>query len=192
MVFMVNPMNNDIFSEIEKFLDESEVKNEIINILTMTENTGNEHGFLFAIVNDEIVIGNTIVGEDDIVDIEREENFSDFVKHKKHGSIHTHPYIEKKKFSGAIPSGMDILYSILYDEYFFLIASLMKNNMPIIYGFSGKTMKEAMIDVKEYLISMNESHTNLDCANEIVGSIIHHPESWEDSMIIKILPTKIE
>ena len=170
---------------MEKFLDEPEVKNEIIDILSKTKRTGNEHGFLFAIVDDEIVLGNIVVGEAGIVDIEREENYPDFIKHKKHGSIYTHSYMEWKEFPGAIPSGIDILYSLLYNEYFFLIASLTKNNMPIIYGYSGEKMKESMVDVEEYLISINEPHTRLDCANEISGSMIHHPESWEGDVAIK-------
>ena len=181
----------NIISEIEEFLDRPEVRNEIIDILTKTKYTNNEHGFLFAIVNDEIVIGNTVVGEAGIVDIEREENFPAFIKHKKHGSIHTHPYMKWKEFCGAIPSGIDILYSLLYNEYFFLTASLMKNDMPIIYGFSGEEMKESMIDVEEYLQSINEPHTRLDCANEISGSMIYHPETWKDNIVIKTYDIKI-
>ena len=178
-------MNDDIRNDINIFLSDGQVEKEILYILDRTKSTGNEYGFLFAIVDDEIVIGNIIEGEDNIVDIEREENFSDFIKHKKHGSIHTHPYMQKKKFCGAVPSGMDILYSLLYDEYFFLIATLVDNNIPTIYAFTSETMKETMVEVEEYLISIDEEHTRLDCANVISASMANHPESWENHMIIK-------
>ena len=180
-------MDDEMRKDINNFLDNDVVKNKMLYMFYETDTTNNEHGILFVITDDKIITSDVISGEGDIVDIEREVDYRDFVKYKKHGSFHTHPYNKDKKFHGAIPSDMDIRYSILYDEYFSITGTITENNEYIIYVIPTEVIKESIIEVTKYLISINEPAAKADAAREIIGSMIYHPETWEKYMIIKQL-----
>jgi len=180
-------MNNIIISEIEQFLDEPEVNERIIDALVKTKNTGNEHGFYWAIVDDDVIMSNTVAGDSKGLDIEDEIDFRDFIIFEKHGDFHTHPYRPKAEVQGIFPSGMDIYNTLLNRTYFFCIAAFVNGTTPSIKCFPTNTIKETIQYIKEYLESINEPHEFFDATQELRASMIYRPDTWEKYIFEKTL-----
>lgn len=183
-------MNKNIFLEIEEFLNASNVNEKIIDALIKTKNTGNEHGFYYAIINEDIIISDTVVGDIGDLYIEGEIDFREFIKFEKHGDFHTHPYRPNARVQGIFPSDMDIYNTLLNRSYFFCIASFIDDSVPTIKCFSTNIIKESLQDIKEYLESINEPNEFFDTTQELRASMIYSPDMWENNILEKTLSIK--
>lgn len=180
-------MTNDIISEIEEFLDKSDVNERIIDALIKTKNTGDEHGFYWAIVDDDVIMSNTTIGDAEELYIEEKIDFRDFIIFEKHGDFHTHPHRQKDKMKGIFPSDMDIYNTLLNRTYFFCIASFINGTIPTIKCFPTNIIKESIQEIKEYLKSINEPNEFFDATQELRASMIYRPDMWEKYIFEKTL-----
>lgn len=180
-------MNDNIFSEIEEFLDTPKVNKKIVDALLKTKDIGKEHGFYWAITDNDTIISDTVVGDIEDLYVEEKIDFRDFIVFEKHGDFHTHPYKPKAKIQGIFPSDMDIYNTLLNRTYFFCIASFIDGTTPAIKCFSTNIIKESIEDIMEYLESINEPNEFFDATQELRASMIYNPDMWEKSIFTKIL-----
>lgn len=174
-------MDNKTRNDINNFLDNPEIKEKILKCLLYTNQTGDECAFLWAINNNEIIASDIIEGDPSGVDLKEKVDWIKFYNFEKHGSFHTHHYLDW----GIYPSGMDI-YNDLVDEYYFSCIGMMsKENTPTCKCFPTKIIRNCIEDIKEYLKSIDEPNEFFDATEVIVGSMHHTPESWEDDIIFR-------
>lgn len=174
-------MDDEIRNDINNFLDDNEVKEKILKCLLYTNQTGDECAFLWTINNNKIITSDIIEGDSSGVDLKENIDRLKFFTVEKHGSFHTHSYLDW----GIFPSGMDIYNDLVDNYYFSCIGMIGKENIPTCKCFPTKIIKNCIEDIKEYLKSIDEDSGFFDATKVLVGSMYHMPESWEDDIIFK-------